>query len=88
MYCEKCGKEIQNGAKFCGGCGKAVGNEENRNAFMDKENSVSKMHAIKKTKINVMIVSTILAAVAIVVGVSMIVPKRKSEKSNDTVFNR
>lgn len=35
MFCEKCGKELPDNAKFCDGCGAQIGNEEAKSDFAE-----------------------------------------------------
>lgn len=41
-YCTKCGKELENGIKFCPNCGASTTNEENTNMNNNQNNNQKK----------------------------------------------
>lgn len=73
MYCNKCGKEIPENSKFCGGCGAAV---------QMKTEPVAKKQKKEKKRTPVW-VTLIVVAVAFLIGKFLIAPSMLSEPQKD-----
>ena len=66
MICNNCGKELKEGAKFCGYCGTKT--EQKIENGQPKEN-ISKKQKENKKKKTVIIISCILLTIALIVGI-------------------
>lgn len=72
MVCNKCGKEITDGEKFCSNCGKKI---------KERENSSNKKHS-KVNKKLIYIIISIVVIIGVVVGIVLLNNKDTSNDNN------
>ena len=75
MFCSKCGKQIEDDAKFCEHCGAVINTPTIRNEKSEQTVITSKKVSVKK-EINKPLIITIIAVVIVlivVIGVSMFI---------------
>ena len=66
MYCNECGKELKDGAKFCGYCGTKL---EQKIEEEQPKGNISKKQKEKGKKKTIIIISCILLTIALIVGI-------------------
>lgn len=71
MFCPNCGRENKTGAKFCGGCGRTLGNPQQSKSSPPKEKPVKVIKKEKKNRGNVWL-SVALCVVMVILVVCLV----------------
>ena len=82
MFCPKCGKEIDDNAKFCGFCGNKISIEE------ISDNDVTRPKSSKNSKkIIIFVLSIVMIGIIVGVSVSFLIPMISGDKNDDAPNN-
>jgi len=72
MFCNKCGKEIEDNSKFCGGCGNSILNGDTNNIEPDEIKKNNNNNNMKKYAILGVAIPTVSIVIYWFVGLSYV----------------